>query len=87
MVFYVIVFLGGAVAGGFLSELYASTLARWTSGEVLLVTQEIEKIKATDIARYYSLINEWKGLVSNSKAKVNLASADLQLIITAVKHI
>ena len=87
MIFYVIVFLGGAVTGGFLAQVYVASIARWTSGEVLLITQEIEKIKATDIVRYNSLINEWKGLISNSKAKIELASADLQLIIMAVKRI
>ncbi len=87
MIFKVIIFLGGTVLGAFFSGLYAAKAARWTNGEVLLITQEIEKIKATDIARYNSLVSEWKGLISNSKAKVSLASADMQLIIAAVKHI
>lgn len=87
MILYTVIFLGGAVVGGFLIEIYAATLSRWTSGEVLLITQEIEKIKTTDISRYNTLINEWKGLVSNNRAKVELASADLRLIIAAIKNI
>lgn len=67
--------------------LFLPSVSKFSNGEILLITQEIEKIKAADLARYNTLINEWKGLVSNSKAKVELASADLRLIIAAIKNI
>jgi hypothetical protein len=87
MIFYIVVFIIGAAIGGYLTELYAGAFERFTHAEVLLITQEIEKIKATSETKYKAIVSEWKGLISNSKAKVELASEGLKQIISKVKAI